>query len=382
MRLESNSILYWKLRCDILSLLYSNGHASLVLTILELLDGLDLIRAQLVCKTWKEFVFQLWQHHEHKRLRFAWTKAVPTTTEIECHKRRSVCTVSAVAVDEEDIALALGGSGDLEVWSRNGPRRRWLSANAHPDGVYGVAMSSGLVVSGGDDGSVQLRRRRSGDLMQTLLHHDYIVWNVGIYDDVLFTASYDCSISYFDISDFNEPVMIKTIRGPISWADAAALNAMATLMATVDEQTFVISIWRLELEDAMNATPSHVLKGHEGEVHCVRFAGNLIASGGEDKVVLLWDLSAGGGNCIRKFRGMRGKIWTLDLDRKRLAAGGRFGEVRVWYLEDEDGDGRVLQGHHNPTTAVGQIHLDGRTMLITTDGLGMVKIADFWRFDA
>jgi hypothetical protein len=32
-----------------------------------------------------------------------------------------------------------------------------------------------------------------------------------------------------------------------------------------------------------------------------------------------------GGDCLRVLSGTEGKIWSLDLDRRRIVAGGRFG---------------------------------------------------------
>lgn len=62
-------------------------------------------------------------------------------------------------------------------------------------------------------------------------------------------------------------------------------------------------------------------------------------------------------------------------------AGGRFGEVIVWSLYDDDeaktrDRGRKLQ-LHSRTTSVGQIRLE-RGLLVSADGLGIVALADFW----
>jgi len=81
-----------------------------------------------------------------------------------------------------------------------------------------------------------------------------------------------------------------------------------------------------------------VLKGHTDEVNCSKFLTPYLASGGDDKAIRIWKLEFEGnklvgGNCIRILQGHEGKIWSVDLDRKRLVSGGRHGEIRIWNLQ-------------------------------------------------
>ena len=57
-------------------------------------------------------------------------------------------------------------------------------------------MNRDFVVSGGEDSKVKIWSKLEGDLLQTLDHHDYIVWNVKLLEQNLITCSYDCSIAY------------------------------------------------------------------------------------------------------------------------------------------------------------------------------------------
>ena len=79
-------------------------------------------------------------------------------TLLECVKKRSVCTVSSLSVDENGICVGLGSSGELELWNRRSQERLWR-CHAHEDGVYGVDMNAQLVVSAGDDGLVKVYSR-------------------------------------------------------------------------------------------------------------------------------------------------------------------------------------------------------------------------------
>ena len=92
-----------------------------------------------------------------------------------------------------------------------------------------------------------------------------------------------------------------------------------------------------------------------------------------------------------------GKVWSVSLDRFRVASGGRYGEVRVWPLantaarlvrqeeeeveEDETkieeyGEGRVLFAHPR-SSSVASLHLD-RFGLVSGDGLALIIQWDFW----
>ena len=71
---------------------------------------------------------------------------------------RSVCTISALSVDEEGLCVGLGSNGDLELWDRRKLERVW-KCHAHDDGVYGIDMNSVIVVSVGDDGLVNIYNR-------------------------------------------------------------------------------------------------------------------------------------------------------------------------------------------------------------------------------
>ena len=87
----------------------------------------------------------------------------------------------------------------------------------------------------------------------------------------------------------------------------------------------------------------------------------------------------------------------MDIDRRRIVSGGRFGEIKVWSLpeciyqtsEDTDHDSNAtgteeVKGRnlcvHEKTTAVGQIRIE-KALLISCDGIGRITLSDFWNLD-
>ena len=99
-------------------------------------------------------------------------------------------------------------------------------------------MNTKIVASGGDDSTVKLWSRYNGNLLHNLQNlHGYIVWNVKLWMDQLFTAGYDCVVNYVTLkygsiaaSDAPEDstkvdiVSVKRICGLLSWADALSCD--------------------------------------------------------------------------------------------------------------------------------------------------------------
>ncbi len=230
----------------------------------------------------------------------------------------------------------------------------------------------------------------------TLNHHEYIVWAVKLWLKTLFTASYDCSVAYttFDTNqDQDEESMqfavkeSNLIRGPEAWVDAMAVDSSGRYMATHNDETFELEIWDLQLRSTHEQNLK--LVGHTDEVHTVKFSlcQGLIASGGADKTVRLWNSLDG--NCLKILSGTEGNVWAIDLDRHRIVAGGRHGEIRIWSNDinpigednksDQNCDFVRSLWLHTRSTAVGLIKLEPG-ILISTDGLGTILISDFWNF--
>ena len=96
--------------------------------------------------------------------------------------------------------------------------------------------------------------------------------------------------------------------------------------------------------------------------------------------------------------GHEGKVWSVDIDRRRIVSGGRFGEIRVWSLSkcleeddnqvgkeildddvNEDIKGRSLYLHQRDT-AVGQVRIE-KALMISCDGIGRIILSNFWKLE-
>lgn len=272
---------------------------------------------------------------------------------------------------------------------------------AHEEGIYTLGMNTEIIASGGDDSKVRIWTRQTGDLLQVLDHHEYIVWNLRLHHGRLISFGYDCKVcTYTRCQEDGSWTLTGVIQGTDDFADALATDDSGRYLTTHVEDT-VIWVWDLE-KQVTRAIPEndydkdlfkvsqHILelRGHEIDILCVKFALNLnlILSGSSDQTIRVWDLSTG--VCLKVLQGHSGKVWSLDLDRHRILSGGRHGEIRIWHLEEVFKDNDILDGDtfedsikletiHSSSTAIGQVILD-QAMVISADGLGEVVFSDFW----
>ena len=105
-------------KSDLLQLLNERGLEIIIHEIFEHLTLEDLQCCQLVNKEWNYLVERLWEHYEYNRVGKGWSEGNPTLRTVQCEKKRSVCTVSGIAIDESAIVVGLGSSGVIQLWSR------------------------------------------------------------------------------------------------------------------------------------------------------------------------------------------------------------------------------------------------------------------------
>jgi WD40 repeat protein len=123
--------------------------------------------------------------------------------------------------------------------------------------------------------------------------------------------------------------------------------------------------------DAATGTAVRTLQGHEGRVYAVKFRERVLASGGADGVVRLWDPVSGA--CLHELPVHPEGVWPVSLDGSgsRLATGDAEGTITLWDTATGTMAHR-LPGHAAPVyTAV--FSPDGRT-IATGDADATVRL--------
>jgi WD40 repeat protein len=155
---------------------------------------------------------------------------------------------------------------------------------------------------------------------------------------------------------------------------------LAVCPVTVDGRELLASggdDWTVRLWDPVTGEPVAVLHGHQGRIRSVCpvtvDGRHLLASGGDDQTVRLWDPATG--EPIRTLHGHQGMIWSVcpvTVDGRHLvASGGDDRTVRIW--DPITGQVQALMRVDGPLRACAQISAEG----LATGGLRGLYMFDY-----
>lgn len=143
------------------------------------------------------------------------------------------------------------------------------------------------------------------------------------------------------------------------WVNSVAFSSDGTLLASGANDNLV-KVWDLTGRELFS------LAGHTGAVTSVAFSpdGTLLASGSNDKMIKIWEVTASGGRELLSLAGHTNTVTGVAFspDGMRLASTSRDMLVKVWDMTTPDGRELLsLAGHVNTVTSLA-FSPDGQTL--------------------
>ncbi|MCC0007880.1 MAG: protein kinase [Hyphomicrobiaceae bacterium] len=222
----------------------------------------------------------------------------------------------------------------------------------------------------GADGTLKVWKEDGLSLIRTIPLEAGPATALAIRGDTALTGHAGGQVAMWDTATARKRAAYRRNEADV-WSLAFAGDDTHFITATHD---WKVALWNT----AEESTPLHVFDGHENAVRALAFAPGaaLLASGGADKTVKLWNLSTL--DLVRTYRGPRDFITSIAIspDGKLIAAASLDGDIRIWSTSSRS-QRRRFAGHQG---AINQVSFapDGRH-LASAGSDGTVRVWDISR---
>ncbi|HCI79662.1 MAG TPA: hypothetical protein DHW02_08225, partial [Ktedonobacter sp.] len=254
--------------------------------------------------------------------------------------------------------LASGGKDcTVRIWDvDSGDQLNMLEG--HTDWVWSVAFSrdSDMIASGSEDQSVRTWEVKTGKRLNILSGHTGRVWTVAFHaeQDIFVSGGIDGTIRFWDVQ---RGECLRILQGYMNGIRSIAYNPHKQILASAGED-YTIYLWNigngdLDNHDASSQLRYRMLTGHTNVVWAVAFHpdGQYIVTGGDDKVLRLWDVKT---RTLLDAR-LEHDTWIRTLafspDGEQFASGGDDGVIHLWDTWRRTSIAR-LKGHKNSIRAI------------------------------
>ncbi|MCB9874128.1 MAG: WD40 repeat domain-containing protein [Planctomycetaceae bacterium] len=199
---------------------------------------------------------------------------------------------------------------------------RWVTSVAHSSDGAIIATAGGQSLQY-RPGDVLLWDAKSGNLIAALEGHTSNVWSVAFSPDgqTLVSSGYDGKVIVWSVAEKKSTATLEKHKG---WCRSVAFHPGGKQFATAGEDGTAV-IWDLE-----GPKEAKELKAHEAAIYQVAFSadGNTLATASTDKTVKLWDWQSGKENA--KLEGNEDAVWCVAFGGNLIATGGADRKLRLF----------------------------------------------------
>lgn len=238
----------------------------------------------------------------------------------------------AISPDGQTIATA-SRDRTVKLWNKDGKLQHTLQ---HSHSVTAVAIQNEQVVTGSEDGAIQIWQ--DGKLVKTLTGHNAAIEDLTITaDHKIISASEDKTLKIWQ-----EGKLIKTLTGHTEGVRAVAITPDHNIVSGSRDKT--VKIW-----DNTGMLIS-TLTGHLAPIYgvAVNPLNNQIVSASADKTLIIWDHN---GTRIDTLKGHTNRVWDVAYTGDgKIASASWDKSVKIW--QPNNNLSKILSGHQDVAIAL------------------------------
>jgi WD40 repeat protein/serine/threonine protein kinase len=258
--------------------------------------------------------------------------------------------VTTVLYTEDGNSIVTAGEdARLKVWrASTGDLIRTIELDNGP--ATTVALSGSRALTGHGSGEIVLWDFERAEKISTFKRNEAEVWSVVFAGrpDRFAAASHDWKVALWDVANTAGPVQVIDAHENAAQALAFSVSPQGPLLASGGADK-TVKLWNLDTFDHVRT-----YRGHTDFVTALAFSpsGRTLASSGLDGTVRIWSTTSS--RVLRRLYGHHGRVSALAFapSGETLASAGVDGQLRIWDI-NRGRTARTIVGHTGAVMAVG-----------------------------